>query len=399
MSPSGSADSTVPSSPQPWWAARAVSRALPDFPWDHLTGYAERARAHEDGIVDLSVGTPVDLTPQVAQRALQGAANAPGYPLTIGRVDTRQACIDWLSRRFGVTELELDAVLPVIGSKELIGSMAVHLGLGERDLVVYPELAYPTYEVGARLAGARAVATDSLTSLGPESVSLVWINSPSNPTGRVLPVDHLRKVVAWARERGALLVSDECYLECAWETANGQGPVSVLHPDVCDGDHTGILAVHSLSKRSNLAGYRCAFVAGDRDVIAELLAVRKNLGLQMPAPQQAAMKAALDDDDHVDEQHARYARRRGMLKGALERAGFRIDHSEASLYLWATRDEPCWDTVAWLADRGILVAPGEFYGAAGARHVRIAFTATDERVAAAVDRLAQSNDGRGPGIE
>jgi succinyldiaminopimelate transaminase len=367
-----------------WWAARSVSAALPDFPWDHLTAYGDRARAHEDGVVDLSVGTPVDPTPDVVQKALADAADSPGYPLTVGRLDARQAAVDWLSRRFGVTGLGADAVLPVIGSKELIASMPTHLGLGVGDLVVYPELAYPTYEVGARLAGARTVATDALTSVGPERVSLVWVNSPSNPTGRVLPVEHLRKVVAWCRERGALLVSDECYLECAWETT----PVSVLHPDVCDGDHTGILAVHSLSKRSNMAGHRVAFVAGDRDVVGELLAVRKNLGLQMPGPQQVAMRAALDDDAHVAEQHARYARRRGLLKAALEGAGLRVDHSEASLYLWATRGEPCWDTVSWLADRGILVAPGEFYGRAGAEHVRVAFTATDERVEAACARLA-----------
>ncbi len=250
--------------------------------------------------------------------------------------------------------------------------------------MVFPALAYPTYEVGARLAGARTLAADALTSVGPERVSLVWINSPSNPTGRVLPVEHLRKVVAWCRERGALLVSDECYLECAWETT----PVSVLHPDVSDGDHTGILAVQSLSKRSNLAGYRCGFVAGDRDVVAELLAVRKNLGLQMPGPQQRAMQAALDDDAHVAEQHERYRRRREVLRAAFEGAGFRVDHSEASLYLWTTRDEPCWDTVGRLAERGVLVAPGEFYGRAGERHVRVAFTATDERVAEAARRLA-----------
>ncbi len=161
----------------------------------------------------------------------------------------------------------------------------------------------------------------------------------------------------------------------------------MLHPSVCGGSHEGILAVHSLSKRSNLAGYRCAFVAGDPALVGELLAVRKNLGLQMPGPQQAAMIAALDDDDHVVEQHARYAARRAKLREALQQAGFRIDHSEASLYLWATRDEDCWETVAWLADRGILVAPGAFYGQAGGRHVRVAFTATDERVDAAVARL------------
>ena len=360
-----------------------VSRRLPDFPWDHLTTYAERARAHDGGIVDLSVGTPVDPTPAVVQQALAGAADAPGYPTTVGRPETRQAALDWLSRRFGVTGLGPDAVLPVIGSKEAIAAMPVHLGIGAGDLIVYPELAYPTYEVGAALAGARAVATDAMTALGPETPALVWVNSPSNPTGRVLPPEHLKKMVDWCRERGVLLVSDECYLECAWETQ----PVSALHPSISGGSPEGILTVHSLSKRSNLAGYRCAFVAGDPAVVGELLAVRKNLGLMMPAPQQAAMVTALDDDEHVVEQHARYAARRAKLKEALLGAGFRIDHSEASLYLWATRDEDCWDTVSALADLGILVAPGSFYGRAGKQHVRVAFTATDERIDTAVTRL------------
>ena len=362
-----------------------VSSRLPDFPWDNLTPYGDRARAHLDGIVDLSVGTPVDATPEVVQQALVAAADSPGYPTTIGLPETRQACVDWLSRRFGVTGLGLDGVLPVIGSKELIASLPTHLGLGPGDLVVQPELAYPTYEVGAALVGARVLATDSLTAIGPETPKILWINSPSNPTGKVLPAEHLRKVVQWCRERGVLLISDECYLELTWD---GQPAVSVLHPDISGGSTDGILAVHSLSKRSNLAGYRCAFVAGDPAVIGELLAVRKNLGLQMPGPQQVAMVAALDDDAHVGVQHARYAARRTRLKAALEAAGFRIDHSEGSLYLWSTRDEDCWATVQWLAERGILAAPGAFYGPSGSRHVRVALTASDERVAAAAERLA-----------
>ena len=365
-----------------------VSRRLPDFPWDSLRAYDETARAHPDGIVDLSVGTPVDPTPEVVQHALAEAADSPGYPTTIGLPATRQACVDWLARRFGVTGLDLDGVLPVIGSKELIASLALHLGVGPGDLVVQPALAYPTYEVGAALAGAATVATDSLTSLGPQRPAILWVNSPSNPTGKVLGLGHLRKVVDWCRERGTLLVSDECYLECAWEDDPDKRPLSVLHPAVNGGSLDGILAVHSLSKRSNLAGYRCAFVAGDPAFVAELLAVRKNLGLQMPGPQQVAMVAALEDDQHVTEQHARYAARRTVLRAALERAGFRIDHSEGSLYLWATRDEPCLETVGWLAERGILVAPGTFYGPAGDRHVRVAFTATDERVGQAISRLA-----------
>jgi succinyldiaminopimelate transaminase len=332
------------------------------------------------------VGTPVDPTPEIIQEALRGAADSPGYPTTVGLPATRQAALDWLSSAHGVTGLGLDQVLPVIGSKELIASLAVHLGLGPGDLVVLPELAYPTYEVGAALAGARTIATDSLTALGPERPALLWLNSPSNPTGRVLPTQHLRKVVDWCRERGTVLVSDECYLEFGWEVE----PVSVLHPSVCGDSADGLLVVHSLSKRSNLAGYRCAFVAGDQRLVGELLAVRKNLGLQMPGPQQVAMAAALSDTAHAEQQHARYAARRVALRSALESAGFGIDHSEGSLYLWASRDEGCWETVGWLAERGILAAPGDFYGAAGARHVRVAFTATDERVEAAVARLAGS---------
>jgi succinyldiaminopimelate transaminase len=361
----------------------AVSRRLPDFPWDKLTSHAAAARQHPDGIVDLSVGTPVDPTPQVALDALEKAADWPGYPTTVGLRETRQAISDWFARAHGVTGLSLDEVLPVVGTKELIAQLALHLGIGPGDLVGFPEAAYPTYEVGAALAGATPVATDSLTAFGPQTPKLLWLNSPSNPTGRVLPPEHLKKVVSWCRERGVLLVSDECYLDCVWE---GEA-LSILHPSISGGSSEGLLVVHSLSKRSNLAGYRAGFVAGDAAVVAELLAVRKNLGLIVPGPIQEVMAAAYADDAHAAEQHARYAARRTRLKAALEAAGFTIDHSEAALYLWSTRGEPCWDTVAWLAERGILVAPGDFYGAAGKQHVRIAFTATDERVDAAVARL------------
>lgn len=363
---------------------RRVSARLPDFPWDSLAEHKAKASAHPDGLVDLSVGTPVDPTPEVARAALAAATDWPRYPVTIGLERTRQAVVDWLARRHGVTGLGVEHTIPSIGSKEIIATLAQHLGVGPGDTVVFPELAYPTYEVGAALVGATPVASDSTVGLGPSAPALMWLNSPSNPTGRVLPAEHLRKVVEWCRERGTVLVSDECYLECAWEAE----PVSVLHPDVNGGSTDGILALHSLSKRSNLAGYRAASITGDPALVAELLAVRKNLGLVMPGPVQEAMAATLDDDAHVAEQHARYAARRALLRTALETAGFRVDHSEASLYLWSSRDEDCWETVSWLADRGILVAPGSFYGAAGGRHVRVAFTATDERVAEAVRRLA-----------
>lgn len=363
--------------------AGAVSGRLPVFPWDTLAPYADVAKAHVDGIVDLSVGTPVDSTPAVAQAALADAADAPGYPLTAGTDTLRAAVCHWFARRRGVPDLDPAGVLPTIGSKELVAWLPTLLGLGAGDVVVHPEIAYPTYDIGARLAGATPVPADGLTALGPQRVRLVWVNSPANPTGRVLPVEHLRKVVAWARERGAVVASDECYAELGWEGT----PPSLLHPDVTDGSHDGLLAVYSLSKQSNLAGYRAGLVAGDVRLVRELLEVRRHAGMIVPAPVQAAMVAALGDDAHVREQRERYARRRAVLRPALESAGFRIDHSQAGLYLWATRDEDCWESVRRLADLGILVAPGAFYGPAGARHVRVCLTATDERVAAAAARL------------
>lgn len=314
--------------------------------------------------------------------ALRAAADSPGYPLTTGAPATRAAITAWATRRLGAAP-GFD-VLPSIGTKELVAWLPTLLGLGPGDLVVIPELAYPTYDVGARLAGADVLATDALTAIGPARVSLVWLNSPSNPTGRVLPAEHMAKVVAWARERDVLVVSDECYLELGWS----EQPVSVLHPSVCGGDPTGVLALHSLSKRSNLAGYRFGFAAGDPRVLASVLEVRKHAGMMVPGPIQAAAVAALGDDRHVADQRAVYRARRELLRTALQDAGFRIDHSAAGLYLWATRGEDCWSTVDWLAERGILVAPGEFYGRAGSAHVRVALTASDERVQAAGERLA-----------
>ncbi|KUF16251.1 bifunctional succinyldiaminopimelate transaminase/glutamate-prephenate aminotransferase [Streptomyces silvensis] len=361
----------------------AFSDRLPAFPWDKLEPYKATAAAHPDGIVDLSVGTPVDPVPELIQKALTAAADSPGYPTVWGTPELRDAITGWCARRLGARGLTHRNVLPIVGSKELVAWLPTQLGLGPGDKVAYPRLAYPTYEVGARLARAEHVAYDDPTDVDPANLKLLWLNSPSNPTGRVLSKDELIRVVAWAREHGVLLVSDECYLELGWEAE----PTSVLHPDVCGGSHEGVVAVHSLSKRSNLAGYRAAFLAGDAEVLTDLLLIRKHGGMMTSAPTQAAAVAALGDDTHVQEQRARYAARRAALREALLGHGFRIEHSEASLYLWATRDESCWDTVAHLASLGILVAPGDFYGEAGRDFVRVAMTATDERVAAAVSRL------------
>ena len=316
------------------------------------------------------------------QEALRAAADAPGYPLTIGSAALREAVVAWVGRRLGAA-VEPASVLPAIGTKELVALLPALLGLAPGTRVLLPALAYPTYDVGARLAGCVPVATDDPTAEDPTGVGLVWLNSPSNPTGAVLPAAELARVVAWGREHDVLVVSDECYLELGWDTE----PVSVLAPEVSGGSSDGVLALHSLSKRSNLAGYRAGFAVGDPSVVAVLAETRKHAGLISPAPVQAALVAALGDDQHVGQQKARYAARRARLKPAVEAAGLRVEHSAAGLYLWATRDEACWDTLAALADVGLLAAPGSFYGEAGARHVRIALTATDERVDAAVERL------------
>ncbi|MBB6435301.1 succinyldiaminopimelate transaminase [Streptomyces candidus] len=357
---------------------------LPVFPWDKLEPYRKTAAAHPGGLVDLSVGTPVDPVPELIQKALVAAADSPGYPTVWGTAELRDALVDWVRRRLGARDAAHVNVLPVVGSKELVAWLPTQLGLGPGDQVAYPRLAYPTYEVGARLARAEAVVYDDpTTDLDPDRVKLLWLNSPSNPTGRVLAKDELIRIVRWARQHGVLLVADECYLELGWEA----DPVSVLHEDVCGGSFDGLVAVHSLSKRSNLAGYRAAFVAGDSAVLGDLLQIRKHGGMMTAAPVQAATVAALGDDTHVAEQRARYAARRTALREALLAHGFRIEHSEASLYLWVTRGENCWDTVGHLASLGILVAPGDFYGEAGQQFVRVALTATDERVAAAAARL------------
>lgn len=363
-------------------AASGVA-ALPDFPWDSLDGARKTATAHPDGLVDLSVGTPVDPVPAIAQEALAEAADSPGYPLTSGTAELRAAIADYLARRWAAAGLAAEATMPVIGTKEFVAWLPTLLGLGRGDTVVVPTMAYPTYAVGALIAGCTPVPCDDLETLGELRPGLVWLNSPSNPTGQILDGDELARRVAWARERGAVVASDECYGEFGWDAE----PVSVLTPDLCGGSHDQLLAVHSLSKRSNLAGYRAGFIGGDQDLVARLLAVRKHAGMIVPRPVQQAMITLLGDDDHVRQQRDRYLGRRATLRPALERAGFRIEHSEGSIYLWATRDEPGRATIDFLAERGILAAPGDFYGAAAERHVRIALTATDDRIASAASRL------------
>ncbi|NYJ75561.1 succinyldiaminopimelate transaminase [Allobranchiibius huperziae] len=363
--------------------------SLPDFPWDSLAQAKATASAHPGGVVDLSVGTPVDPTPEPVQQALRDAADAPGYPQVWGTPDLREAVAAWFAARRHATGVDPDGVLPTIGSKEFVAWLPTLLGLGAGDVVGIPRIAYPTYDVGARLAGATPVASDSTLTFGPMPPKLLWLNTPGNPDGRVLPIEHLAKVVAWAREHDVVVASDECYAELDWrDDAEGPTTPSILDDRVCGGDHSGLLAVYSLSKQSNLAGYRAAFAAGDPRLVDRLVQVRKHAGMIVPWPIQRALIAGLTAHDAVAAQKRVYVARRTSLRAALEGAGWRIDSSEAGLYLWATQDRPCRDSIQGLAERGILAAPGDFYGAAGEQHVRIALTATDERIAAAVQRLS-----------
>lgn len=361
---------------------------LADYPWDAVAPYAERARRHPDGIVDLSIGSPVDPTPAIVAAALADATDAHAYPQTAGTPALREAIAEWYHRRRGVPGLSSENVLPTVGSKELVALLPLLLGLGPGDAVVHPRAAYPTYEVGARLVGAEAVASDD-PGQWPSHARLIWINSPGNPDGRVLSTDGLRDAVTRAREIGAVLASDECYAELGWDAPWDTQPVpSVLDPRVVGDDLAGVLSVYSLSKQSNLAGYRAAFLAGDPTLVERLLTGRKHLGLIPPAPVQRAMTVALGDDEHVAAQRALYARRRAVLKPAIEAAGFTIDRSEGGLYLWATEGRDAWESVGRLAELGILVGPGHFYGTHYPDHVRFSLTATDERIAAAAARLA-----------
>ncbi|GAB2739678.1 succinyldiaminopimelate transaminase [Sinomonas soli] len=369
---------------------------LPDYPWEAMAPYRATAAEHPGGVVNLSIGTPVDPTPDVVQEALRAAADAPGYPTVHGTTALREAVVEWFGRRRGVTGLDEQAVMPTVGSKELVAWLPFLLGLGQGDVVVRPTVAYPTYDIGARLAGATAVAADSLEELDDATrarVRLVWVNSPGNPTGAVRDAAQLRDVVDGARELGAVVASDECYAELgwgAWDAQRGGEPVpSVLDPRVSGGDLTGLLSVYSLSKQSNLAGYRAAFVAGAPELMPNLVNSRKHAGMIMPYPVQEAMRVALGDEAHVLAQKDLYRSRRERLLPALEAFGLALSHSEAGLYLWCTAGEDTWATVGRLAGLGIVVGPGVFYGEAGQGFVRVALTGSDERIDAAVERLTE----------
>lgn len=370
---------------------------LPKYPWQLLAPYKKTASAHPNGMVDLSIGAPVDPTPRVIQTALQSAANWPGYPGSSGTDQLRETIAQWYDRRRNVRGLTAAHVAATVGSKEFIAWLPVLLALGPEDVIVYPSVAYPTYDIGAKIVGATSVTADSLAELDATTrskVKLVWVNSPANPTGIVQDTEALASIVNDARAIGAVVASDECYAELGWDTWEDKPIPSILDQQVAGGDFRGLLSVYSLSKQSNMAGYRAAFVAGDEQLIAALINLRSHTGMVVPGPIQQAMIAALSDDDHVAEQKARYRSRREHLMAAIEAAGLTVDHSEAGLYLWvrnpritAPTAEDSWALVEQFAEAGILVGPGVFYSAAGNGYIRVSITATDAAINQAVTRL------------
>lgn len=365
-------------------------RPLPEYPWESLKPYREQAAQHPQGVVDLSIGTPADPTPALIQEALARNTDAHGYPPTEGSLELRQAIVDWFARRRKTENLDTESVLPTVGSKELVAWLPTLLGLRDQDVVIHPVAAYPTYGVGADFADVDSIASDApweLDEATQQRIKLIWVNSPANPTGAVMSTEQLSRIVEYARKIGAIVASDECYAELGWDAWEEHVP-GLLEPAVSGGDLTNLLAVYSLSKQSNMAGYRASFIAGDKAIIAELTNLRKHAGMMVPAPIQAALTVALNDDEHVGVQKSLYRERRAQLKAALESTGFTITFSAAGLYLWVSAsDQDCWSLVEKFAAAGIIVGPGTFYGPVGAGHIRISLTASDSAVARAVERI------------
>lgn len=368
----------------------------PPYPYDRLAPIAERAAEHEGGAVDLSIGTPFDPPPDVVLAALAESGAARSYPPSIGTPDYRRAAAGWVARRFGV-DLPDGTLAACVGTKELVAGIPQWLRLRrpERDTVLYPATSYPTYAMGAVLAGCRAVAVpvDDRWRLRPEAIDeadaaralCLWVNSPGNPCGGL---DDLGAAADWGRSHGVPVLSDECYAEFTW---TGE-PRSILEHGL-----DGVLAVHSLSKRSNLAGARIGFYAGDGDLVTYLSEVRKHAGFMPAGPVQAAGAIAWDDDEHVEVQRARYRERLDVLVEALRAVGLEAVAPDGAFYLWVPAPEgDAWALARFLADAGgAVVSPGEFYGPTGAGHVRVAAVQPLERLHLLADRLAAS--GRRPG--
>ncbi len=367
----------------------------PPYPYERLDALKRLADSLPGGVVDCSIGTPCDPVPEVASRAALAALEASnGYPPSAGTAALRGAAAAWIERRFGVA-LDSAHVGACVGTKELVASLPhlLRLRTPARDTVLYPAIAYPSYEMGAVLAGCRAIPVpldpqwhldlDAISESDAQRALVLWINEPGNPSASTADAEYFARVAAWARERGVPVASDECYCEFS------PRPATILATGL-----DGVLAMHSVSKRSNLAGMRVGFYAGDPELVTYLVETRKHAGLMAPTMVQAGAAASLADDAHVDEQRKRYADRRRLVRDALAMHGLVHDGGEATFYLWMRTTDGAddgWEIAARLAhDAGLLVSPGDLYGALGADHVRVALVQPNERLELALDRLVQA---------
>src|SRR4051794_14646933 len=354
----------------------------PPYPYDRLSEITALANRHEGGAVDLSIGTPCDPTPPDVLAALGAGDTARGYPPSIGTRALREAAAGWIGRRLGASVDPETEVGACVGTKEFVASVPQYLKLRTpgRDTILYPAISYPTYEMGAVLAGLRAVPYLRLADVAEEDARralAVWVNSPGNPTGELAD---LAAAAEWGRAFGVLVLSDECYAEFTWAGR----PTTILREGL-----EGLLAVHSLSKRDNFAGARIGFYAGDAELVHYLREVRKHAGLMPPGPVQAAAVVALGDDAHVDAQRARYLDRMRRLAEVLGKAGYPAQLPDGAFYLWVPApDEDAWAAARDLAEQaGIVLSPGEFYGAEGAGYFRVAAVQPDERIELAAARV------------
>jgi succinyldiaminopimelate transaminase len=368
-------------------AGAGVSFSPPPYPYERLDVLKKLADTHEGGPIDCSIGTPVDAPPQGVLDELAKGTGARGYPTSQGSPQYRASAAGWMNRRFALT-LTSNDLAACIGTKEFVGNVAgyLHLRSPQRDTVLYPAISYPTYAMGATLSGLRSVPVRvtngqlDLEAIEPDDVAralLLWTNSPSNPTGRL---DDLGRAATWGRAHEVPVISDECYAEFTWAGR----PRSILEHGL-----DGVLALHSISKRSNLAGLRAGFYAGDEALVTYLRSVRQHAGFMVAAPVQAAVAVAYDDDDHVNVQRERYRSRLELLADALRSVDVEAPMPEGAFYLWCSKSGmDGWELAAFLAEAsGLVVSPGELYGDDGANFVRIAVVQPDERLAVAAQRL------------
>ncbi|WEV74368.1 succinyldiaminopimelate transaminase [Bifidobacterium sp. ESL0798] len=367
------------------------------YDWNRVAPYKKIAAQADGGMIDLSVGSPVDPVPASVQRALADGADAPnahGYPTVVGTDALREAVQEWFRANRSVDFGAIDAdFVPTVGSKEAVALMASLLHFGPGDVIVQPAVSYPTYDIGTQLAGAKTYKAADIADVDSwrsiPGVKAVWVNSPCNPTGEVLSAEELHGIVAAAREIGAVVLSDECYGLLTWKDDNDTEPSPapcMLQPDVCDGSAEGILVLYSLSKQSNMAGYRTALIAGDPELVRPMVVYRKQIGEIIPGPVQAAMAAALHDTDAVRTQHVRYCQRLHQLVDGLRAAGYDAHMPQGALYVWVrAKSGDCWQDMDALAHLGIVASPGEFYG--DPTHLRLSATASDVIIAETVARL------------